>query len=63
MDCTKTEYDFGVKNAFEKNLRYDIASFVNEKCIFIYKKCRFSHKLEKIYIFVLFKIFKFNPGT
>jgi len=30
MDCTKTECGFGVKNAFDKTLSYDIASFVKE---------------------------------
>jgi len=47
MDCTKTEYGFGVKSAFDKNLKYDVASFVNEKYIFTYKKSRFSHNLGK----------------
>ena len=36
MDCTKTEYGFGVKNAFDQNLRYDTASLINEKYIFTY---------------------------
>lgn len=56
VDCTKTEYGFGVENAFDKNLRYDIASFVNEKYIFTYKKCRISHNLKK-YIFFVFLTF------
>lgn len=55
------QYGFDVKNAFDKNVRYDIASFVSEKHNFVYKKCRFIHSLEKKNF--LFKIFKFNPDT